>query len=174
MGGGAAAVLVAAALLVLRPWDGSGTAAAGLPDGPVGILAVEEILPGVCPTSSPQGRSWTSDDRQSCVVTRSGEGLTVQRFEEVRARRHTEPGMDGWAVDVTLREPDRAAFRELTDRVTGRSTPRDQVAFVIRDDARLLAHVHVVGPLESATFTIGVRLKENEARFLAQALGADS
>ncbi|WP_432075111.1 serine/threonine protein kinase [Streptomyces wuyuanensis] len=169
-GGGAAVFLAVATLMVLRPW----TAEAGKPDGPVRILPVESKSPGMCPTDSPSGRFWQSDDRQICVVTSDdGEDLTVERFTAVRAYPDTDPGMSGWAVDVTFQETDRAAFTKLTALVAGRTGPHDELAFVT-DSGRLLTAPRIMEKITGSTVKIAYRLKENEARFLAKALGAPS
>ncbi|MEV5435924.1 protein kinase [Streptomyces sp. NPDC052682] len=177
-GGGVVAAIAVAVLVVLRPWTAEAGSQAGKPDSPVRILPVESESPGMCPEGSPRGRSWQSDDRQTCVVTSDdGEDLTVRRFKAVRAYRDTDPGMSGWAVDVTFQEADRAAFSELTGAVAGQAAgqagPHGKLAFVT-DSHRLLAAPVVMEKITGPTVKIAYRLGENEARFLAEALGAPS
>lgn len=173
--GGAAAALAVGALLVLRPWTAeAGSSGAGEPDGPVGILPVLSQSPGVCPTDSPAGRSWTSDDRQTCVVTADETGLTVRRFKSVRAYYQSDNGLHGWTVEVTLNDRDRAAFSRLTDKAAGQPGPQNELAFVIRESDRLLASPAIVEKIPGSSLQVAVNLKKNEARFLAQALGAPS
>ncbi|MEU0392786.1 protein kinase [Streptomyces sp. NPDC006208] len=184
-GAGAVVLVGLAVLLAVRPWEGGGKAAAGLPDEPVRILEVESESPGVCPTDSPDlpltqspapaGRSFTSDQRQNCVIASTAPGMTVNRFKEVSAYKEKPPGREGWSVRVTLKDADRVKFAELTGKIAGRSLPVDdpagKLAFV-QGDNRLLVSVSIRDPLTAGTAVIAVGLKENEARFLAQALGA--
>ncbi|MFF7977373.1 protein kinase [Streptomyces sp. NPDC007905] len=173
--GGAAATLAVGALLVLRPWTAeAGSSGAGKPDGPVGILPVMSESPGVCPADSPEGRSWTSDDRQTCVVTAGEKGLTIGQFKNVRAYYQSDNGLNGWTVEVTLNDSDRAAFTRLTDRVAGQSRPQNELAFVIRDSDRLLASPAILEKIAGPKVPVAINLKKNEARFIAQALGAPS
>ncbi|GGW44034.1 serine/threonine protein kinase [Streptomyces xantholiticus] len=186
--GAAVAVVALAVVLVVRPWDaGAENAAAGVPDEPVRILEVEDEFEGVCLIGSPDpgawppqspappGRSFTSDDRQNCVVVSTAPGMTVNRFKEVAAFEEREPGMEGWSVRVALKDSDRAAFAELTGKIAGQELPpedpKSRLAFV-QGDKRLLASFVIASKLEGGTAIIAMRLGENEARFLAEALGA--
>lgn len=169
---GAAVLAVGlAVVLVVRPWAGGGTAATNAPDKPVRILEVESESAGTCPTGSPDGRSFTSDDRQTCVVVSTAPGMTVNRFKEVSAFENKEPGMSGWAVKVTFEDADKGKFAELTGQVAGRPRPEDQLAFV-QGDNRLLASPAIIERLPGGNAVIAVRLGANEAEFLAKALGA--
>ncbi|MBB1260607.1 serine/threonine-protein kinase [Streptomyces alkaliterrae] len=167
----AAAGVVGTAVWALGPWNGGTPTSVGVPDGPVSILPVEAVSPGVCRADSPPGRSWTADDRQTCVVTKDDGGMTVRRFEDVRAETTPDSG-GAWSVRISLRASDRAAFSRLTGGVAGRGEPHDQLAFVLRDSSRLLVSVRVLEQLDGPGVTIAIAMKENEARFLAQALGA--
>ncbi|MFJ2703588.1 protein kinase [Streptomyces sp. NPDC087428] len=185
----AAVAASAGTLLVLSPWDGSGDGdAAGAPDQPVRFLEVEREQPGACPgggaseaapfaTSQPgvpSGRGFTSDDRQQCVVVSTAPGMTVTRFREVSAFEDTgDGGPGGWSVRVAFEDKDAKAFTTLTGRVTGRTAPTDSLAIVQGED-RLLAKVAVIGRLTGGEAVIATRLGRNEARFLADALGARS
>ncbi|MER6613278.1 serine/threonine protein kinase [Streptomyces xantholiticus] len=186
--GAAAAVVALAVVLVVRPWEaGAGNATAGVPDEPVRILEVEDEFEGVCPTGSPDpgawppqssappGRAFTSDDRQSCVVVSTAPGMTVNRFKEVAAYEEKAPGAEGWAVRVALKDSDRATFAELTGEIVGRGLqpddPKSRLAFV-QGDKRLLASFVIASKLPNGTAIIATGLGENEARFLAEALGA--
>lgn len=169
-GGAVAPALALAGLLVLEPWAADGEAgAAGLPDQPVRILPVESESFGVCPEGAPEGRAYTSDDRQACVIT-TGDGMTVRRFTAVRAYEDKENGM-GWVVDVTFQAADREKWAELTGQVAGRPVPGDQLAFV-QGDKRLLAAPKIMERISGARMTIATALGRNEAEFLAKALGA--
>jgi hypothetical protein len=186
--GAAAAVVALAVVLVVRPWEaGAENAAAGAPDDPVRILEVEDEFEGVCPTGSPDpaawppqssappGRAFTSDDRQNCVVVSTAPGMTVNRFKEVAAYEEKAPGLEGWSVRVALKDSDRAAFAELTEKIAGRKLqpddPKAWLAFV-QGDKRLLASFAIMTKLPGGTAIIATGLGENEARFLAEALGA--
>ncbi|MFF3321363.1 protein kinase [Streptomyces sp. NPDC002889] len=186
-GGGTALAVVLAVVLVVRPWEsgGEGNTAAGRPDGPVRILEVESESPGVCPSGSPtdfasrtpapDGRSFTSDDRQTCVIASTAPGMTVNRFKEVSAFENKEPGQEGWAVQVTFQDTDRAKFAELTGKIAGRDLPVNDpggMLAIVQGDNRLLASVAIRDPLTGGSAVFATRLRKNEARFLAQALGA--
>ncbi|MEU0007988.1 protein kinase [Streptomyces sp. NPDC006314] len=171
--GGAVVAFAVGALLVLRPWTAeAGAGGAGEPDGPVGILPVLSESPGVCPADSPEGRSWTSDDRQTCVVTADEEGLTLRQFKSVRAFYQSENGLHGWTVEVTLDDGARAAFSRLTEKAAGQPQPRNELAFVIQDSGRLLANPAILEKITGPKVPVALNLKRNEARFIAQALGA--
>ncbi|MEW1611004.1 protein kinase [Streptomyces sp. NPDC088744] len=189
----AAAGLLATGVLLWQPWDGVGGArAAGTPDEPVRFLEVASERPGACPDPGeagtpdpdgaatpdpfttplpavPEGRGFTSDDRDLCVVVADTTGLTVSRFEEVTAFRD-EP-QEGWAVRVVFQDDDAKEFADLTGAVTGRPAPANALAIVQGED-RLLARVSLVGRLTGGEAVIAAGLGPNEARFLANVLGA--
>ncbi|MGW0781183.1 protein kinase domain-containing protein [Streptomyces sp. NPDC002913] len=182
-----AVVAVLTGLLVLRPWEDSGAAGAGSPDLPVRILEVESEQLGVCPDGKassavdavatpqppvPSGRGFTSDDRNLCVVVSTAPGMTVNRFRNVTAFEDVEEGgQGGWSVRVAFEEKDAKAFAELTGKVAGRPRPTDALA-VVQGDDRLLVRVGIAGPITGGEAVIATRLKENQAAFLASALGA--
>ncbi|MFF9634292.1 protein kinase [Streptomyces bacillaris] len=180
----AAAALLVAGVLVWQPWGGGGgTGAAGAPDAPVRFLEVESEQPGVCPAPGeaadplapsrpavPTGRGFTSDDREECVVVSTAPGLTVNRFERVTV--FEDEAQEGWAVRVVFQDSDAEKFAELTGTVTDRPPPTNALA-IVQGENRLLAKVAVIGRLTGGDAVIATRLGRNEARFLANVLGAE-
>ncbi|MFC9268428.1 protein kinase [Streptomyces zhihengii] len=186
-GAGVLAVAVlTASLFVWRPWEDAGSPA-GVPDGPVRFLEVAREHQGVCPGTGsgaggvigaatespvPDGRGFVADDRSVCVEVSVAEGLTVESFREVVARE-SDPssGLEGWEVEVTFEDADRAAWTALTTRVAGRPEPTDRLA-VVQGEDRLLANVGLKTPLTGDSAVIATGLGRNQARFLAETLGA--
>ncbi|MEU3975807.1 serine/threonine-protein kinase [Streptomyces bacillaris] len=180
----AGAALLVAGVLVWQPWGGGGgTGAAGAPDAPVRFLEVESEQPGVCPAPGeaadplapsrpavPTGRGFTSDDREECVVVSTAPGLTVNRFERVTV--FEDEAQEGWAVRVVFQDADAEKFAELTGTVTDRPPPTNALA-IVQGENRLLAKVAVIGRLTGGDAVIATRLGRNEARFLANVLGAE-
>jgi hypothetical protein len=188
--GGAVLAMVLAVVLVVRPWESEGTPAAGVPDQPVRILEVESESQGICgaasgapapadpfatSTPAPDGRSFTSDSQQMCVVASTAPGMTVNKFKDVAAFEDTQSGRGGWSVRVTFEAADQKKFAELTGKIAARSLPvgdaRGKLAIVQGDD-RLLASFGVLDRLTGGSAVIAVGLKNNEAEFLAKVLGA--
>ncbi|WDG27361.1 protein kinase [Streptomyces sp. CA-278952] len=181
----AVAGLLVAGVLLWQPWDGKGGAeAAGVPDEPVRFLEVESEQPGACPAPDdtaasdpfttprpavPEGRGFTSDDRELCVVVSTATGLTVDRFEKVTV--FEDEAQEGWAVRVVFQDDDAEKFAELTGAVTGRTPPANALA-IVQGENRLLARVAVLGRLAGGDAVIATKLGHNEARFLANVLGA--
>ncbi|TXS56468.1 serine/threonine-protein kinase [Streptomyces sp. t39] len=184
--GALAVTVLAASVLVWRPWEGETRQEAGVPDTPVRFLEVAEEHLGVCPGTVegtdgvlgaatepplPEGRGFVADDRSVCVEVSDAEGLTVDRFREVVARESQGTGLSGWEVAVTFEDADRAAWTALTSKVSGRPSPTDQLA-VVQGEGRLLSNVMIKEPLTGGSAVIATRLGRNQARFLAEALGA--
>lgn len=188
--GGAVLAATLAVVLVVRPWESDGARAAGVPDVPVRILEVESESKGKCGTDSGtaapadslaastpawDGRSFTSDREDACVVVSTAPGMTVNKFKDVTAFKDTSPGRDGWSVRVTFEAADREKFAELTGRIADRSLPADdprgRLAIVVGDD-RLLASFGIADRLTGGSALIAVDLKSNVAEFLAKELGA--
>ncbi|MFD6645172.1 serine/threonine-protein kinase [Streptomyces bacillaris] len=180
----AGAALLVAGVLVWQPWGGGGgTGAAGAPDAPVRFLEVESEQPGACPAPGeaadplapsrpavPTGRGFTSDDREECVVVSTAPGLTVNRF--VRVTAFEDEAQEGWAVRVEFQDADAEKFAELTGTVTDRPPPTNALA-IVQGENRLLAKVAVIGRITGGDAVIATRLGRNEARFLADVLGAE-
>ncbi|MBT3100548.1 MULTISPECIES: serine/threonine-protein kinase [Streptomyces] len=180
----AGAALLVAGVLVWQPWGGGGgTGAAGAPDAPVRFLEVESEQPGACPAPGeaadplapsrpavPTGRGFTSDDREECVVVSTAPGLTVNRF--VRVTAFEDEAQEGWAVRVEFQDADAEKFAELTGTVTDRPPPTNALA-IVQGENRLLAKVAVIGRITGGDAVIATRLGRNEARFLANVLGAE-
>ncbi|MFB8126325.1 protein kinase [Streptomyces bacillaris] len=180
----AGAALLVAGVLIWQPWGGGGgTGAAGAPDAPVRFLEVESEQPGVCPAPGeaadplapsqpavPTGRGFTSDDREECVVVSTAPGLTVNRFERVTV--FEDEAQEGWAVRVVFQDADAEKFAELTGTVTDRPPPTNALA-IVQGENRLLAKVAVIGRLTGGDAVIATRLGRNEARSLANVLGAE-
>ncbi|MGA5422986.1 protein kinase domain-containing protein [Streptomyces lavendulocolor] len=175
----AAVVVVTGALLaVVRPWEADARTI-GAPDQPLRILEVESERQGVCfpdragaqlpPGESPppEGRSFTSDNRDKCVVAKSTGGISVERFEDVEAVE-----ADGaWKVRVTFREPDQVAFSDLSAQVAGRAGPENKIAIVLGAD-RLVSDFVVQERLSGKRAEITAGFNRNQAEALARALGA--
>ncbi|MFF8288335.1 protein kinase [Streptomyces sp. NPDC016309] len=176
----AAVVAVTGALLaVVRPWEADARTI-GAPDQPLRILEVESERRGVCfpdrtgaqlpvgESPPPEGRSFSSDNRDKCVVAKSTGGMSVERFEDVRT---VESETGGWKIAVTFREADRLAFAELTEQVAGRAAPENKVAIVLGED-RLVSDLVVQEPLSGKNAEITGGFNRNQAEALARALGA--
>ncbi|MFC8917078.1 protein kinase [Streptomyces sp. NPDC057116] len=177
----AAAVAVTGSVLaVVRPWEADARSI-GAPVEPLRILEVESVRQGLCypdkewaqlpPGESPppEGRSFTSDNRDECVVAKDTGGMSVQRFQDVRVVR-ARTG-DGWKVAVTFRDADRAAFAELTGKVAERPEPENRLAFVLGDD-RLVSSFLIMSALTGGNAEITGEFNRNQADALARALGA--
>lgn len=97
---------------------------------------------------------------------------------EREARRAQQPAaidedeaQEGWAVRVVVQDDDAEEFTDLTGAVTGRPPPANTLAIVQGED-RLLARVAVISRLTGGDAVIATKLGRNEARFLANVLGA--
>ncbi|WP_052185676.1 serine/threonine-protein kinase [Streptomyces purpureus] len=180
----AAGVAVAAAgivLVVVRPWEGAATAAPGAPEQPLRIMEVESVRQGVCfpdragaqlpvgESPPPEGLSFTSDNRDTCVVAKGSGGMNVARFREVRVVEASASGT--WEVQITFQDKDARAFAELTGRVAGQPEPRNQLAFVLGKD-RLVSSIMVLERLPGGSAQITGGYTRNQAQALARALGA--
>ncbi|MGA4958026.1 serine/threonine-protein kinase [Streptomyces lavendulocolor] len=176
----AAVVVVTGALLaVVRPWEADGTI--GAPVEPLRILEVESVRQGLCypdkewaqlpvgESPPPEGRSFTSDNRDECVVAKESGGMSVARFQDVRVVE--AEGGGGWKVAVTFRDADRAAFAKLTGKVAAQPEPENQLAFVLGED-RLVSSFLIMSPLTGGNAEITGKFTRNQALALARALGA--
>jgi preprotein translocase subunit SecD len=171
-------VVTGALLAVVRPWEADARTI-GAPVEPLRILEVESERLGVCfpdrtgaqppPGESPppEGRSFTSDNRDKCVVAKSTGGISIERFEDVEAVESE----GNWRVRVTFRESDRAAFSALSEQVVGRPEPEDRIAFVLGDE-RLISAVRVMTGLSGKSVELPGVSNRNQAEALARALGA--
>ncbi|MEI5034374.1 hypothetical protein RB201_21600 [Streptomyces sp. S1A(2023)] len=103
------------------------------------------------------------------MVVSTATGLTVDRFEKVTV--FEDDAQEGWAVRVVFQDDDAEKFAELTGAVTGRTPPANALA-IVQGENRLLARVAVLGRLAGGDAVIATKLGRNEARFLANVLGA--
>ncbi|MGA5409919.1 protein kinase domain-containing protein [Streptomyces lavendulocolor] len=174
----AAVVVVTGALLaVVRPWEADGTI--GAPVEPLRILEVESVRQGLCypdkgsvqlplgESPPPEGRSFSSDDRDKCVVAKDSGGMSVERFENVEVVEDE----GAWKVRVTFREQDRAAFSALSAKVAGQAEPENQIALVLGED-RLVSSFTVMTKLTGKSAPITGKFTRGQAEALARALGA--
>ncbi len=158
--------------------------ATGTPDEPVRFLQVVSEQPGACPEPGeattpgpfttprpavPEGRGFTPDDRKLCVVVSTTTGLTVSRFEKVTV--FEDEAQEGWAVRVVFQDDEAKEFTDLTGAVTGRPPPANALA-VVQGEDRLLGRFAVISRLTGGDAVIATKLGRNEARFLANVLGA--
>ncbi|MFF9868439.1 protein kinase [Streptomyces sp. NPDC013953] len=177
----AGAVVVAGSVLaVVRPWEADARTI-GAPVEPLRILEVESVRQGLCypdkewaplpagESPPPKGRSFTSDNRDECVVAKESGGMSVARFQDVRVVE--AEGGGGWKVAVTFRDADRAAFAELTGKVAAQPKPENQLAFVLGED-RLVSSFLIMSPLTRGNAEITGKFTRSQAEALARALGA--
>lgn len=173
----AAVVVVTGALLaVVRPWEAR---TIGAPVEPLRILEVESVRQGLCypdkgsvqlplgESPPPEGRSFSSDNRDQCVVAKDSGGMSVERFENVEVVEDE----GAWKVRVTFREQDRVAFSALSSKVAGQAEPENQIALVLGED-RLVSSFTVMTKLTGKSAPITGKFTRSQAEALARALGA--
>ncbi|GAA2447902.1 serine/threonine-protein kinase [Streptomyces lavendulocolor] len=175
----AAVVVVTGALLaVVRPWEADARTI-GAPVEPLRILEVESVRQGLCypdkdsvqlplgESPPPEGRSFSSDNRDQCVVAKDSGGMSVERFENVEVVEDE----GAWKVRVTFREQDRVAFSALSAKVAGQAEPENQIALVLGED-RLVGSFTVMSKLTGKSAPITGKFTRSQAEALARALGA--
>ncbi|MFD5115434.1 MULTISPECIES: protein kinase [unclassified Streptomyces] len=171
---GLLAVVAAAGLAVLRPWESGGPTVAA-PDKPMEIYPVEQSAQGICPSAGvletrvPEGRSFTADDRQSCVTISTEGSMKISALKAVRAVDNASTGQ-GWIVEMAFKPEDATRFAELSGRVAALDAPRNQLAIVQGD--RLLSAPAVMDRLTDGRMQIAGGLNQWQAEQLASALGA--